>query len=187
MARLVVSPRIGRCSDLGSGPIEIFPYDPSWPAHFDQWRRRIQSALGARAIRIEHVGSTSIPGLDAKPIVDIQVSVGSFEPFEEIRGPLESVGFTYRVTDWPEHRYFFIDDVHVHVCEKGSDWERAHILFRDFLRSHPDRSVQYLQVKRQLAVQFRNDRMGYTDGKDEVVAEILEAAEGWARRTGWRF
>lgn len=167
-------------------PIEVVPYDPSWPRLFDEVRRDILRVLGSRAVRVEHVGSTAIAETDAKPVVDIQLSVESFEPFGEILGPLESIGLTYRETDWPQHRFFFNDQVHVHVCEVGSSWEREHLLFRDYLRNHPQNRDRYVELKKRVALVHRDDRMAYTDAKEPIVLEILAAAESWAKGVGWQ-
>src|SRR5262245_49578326 len=121
--------------------IEIVPYDPDWPAAFDAERRRIADALGALAIRIEHNGSTAVPGLSAKPIIDIQVSVSCLRPIDQYRPALEALGyihvphpddafapFFHRPAEWP-HTH------HIHVVEAGSAEEERTLAFRDFLRS----------------------------------------------------
>ncbi|MFN2589574.1 MAG: GrpB family protein [Actinomycetota bacterium] len=127
-----------------SYPISIVPYDPAWPERFEAEARRIRTALGAVAKRIDHIGSTAVRGLAGKPVIDIQVSVASLQPVDDYRIPLERLGYEYRHDpDTPEHEYFFRDVNGVrayqsHVCSAGSRWERAHLAFRDHLRAHAD-------------------------------------------------
>jgi GrpB-like predicted nucleotidyltransferase (UPF0157 family) len=163
-----------------SGLIEVVDYDPAWPARFLEWRGVIGSALGSTATRIEHVGSTSVPGLAAKPIVDIQVSVDDLSDEAGYVPALERIGLQLRSRD-ELHRYFrpFADkprDVHVHVCGTGSNWEREHLLFRDHLRADPEARDAYAEAKRAAALAWADDGWAYTDAKTEVVLQILERA-----------
>lgn len=171
-------------------PTVVVDYDPIWPERFESWRLRIADALGEAARRIEHVGSTSVPGLAAKPIVDIQVSVGELAREELYVEQLAGVGLQLRTRD-DLHRYFrpFAGsprDVHVHVCASGSAWEREHLLFRDHLRTHPDACAVYAQAKKEALRLWSDDRWGYTDAKGGVILDILEAAEAWATTADWR-
>jgi GrpB-like predicted nucleotidyltransferase (UPF0157 family) len=177
-------------SDRPREPIEAVPYDPAWPATFERWRARLRSCLGDVAARIEHVGSTSVPGLDAKPVVDIQVSVADLLDEHHYVPGCEAAGLMFRLRD-DAHRYFRppFDQprvVHVHVCAVGSAWERDHLLFRDFLRTHPDACDEYAATKRKAAALWRDDSMGYTETKSDFILPILDAAEQWAQLTGWR-
>jgi GrpB-like predicted nucleotidyltransferase (UPF0157 family) len=130
-----------------------------------------------------------VPGLAAKPIIDIQVSVPSVEDEAAYVRALETLGVSLRAAE-PGHRYFRPGPdrprvVQIHVCETGSRWEWDHLLFRDYLRTHPDRAEAYARLKEALADAFRNDRIGYTEAKQEFVAETLRAAEVWASDNGW--
>ena len=134
-------------SERTDGFIEVVQYDKGWPAIFDAWRTRLAAALGRAATRIEHVGSTAVPGLAAKPIVDIQLSV--VDPGDESRylAAVESTGLQLRARE-PGHRYFRPPadrprEVHLHIRAAGSDWERDHLLFRDYLRAHPQTRDAY--------------------------------------------
>ncbi len=163
--------------------LEVVDYDPAWPAAYESWRQRIAGALGATAIGIEHVGSTSVPGLAAKPTIDIQVSVGALSDEEAYVPQLAVIGLQLRSRD-DFHRYFrpFAGQprsTHVHVSEAGSDWDREHLLFRDYLRSNPSARDAYASTKRQAARTWSDDRWAYTDAKSEVILDILEAAELW--------
>ena len=176
-------------SERGREPIEIVPYDPDWPERFARWRDRITAAVGAAALRTEHVGSTSVPGLDAKPVIDIQLTAADIGAEAGYAGQLEQAGLQLRSRD-DVHRFFrpFPDqprDVHLHVCQAGSAWEREHLLFRDYLRAHPAAAQRYLSGKRAAALTWRDDRWAYTEAKTGVILDILDEAETWARGTAW--
>ncbi|HET7120869.1 MAG TPA: GrpB family protein [Solirubrobacterales bacterium] len=159
--------------------IEIVAYDPAWPRRFELERGKVEAALGAAAVRVEHIGSTAVPGLGAKPIVDIQLSVE--DPAEESYiPPLEAAGYCLRVREEGHRMLRTADlDVHLHVCAADSDWERRHLLFRDWLRrSAADRRL-YEETKRRLADRDWADMNAYADAKDEVVARIMRRAEAW--------
>jgi GrpB-like predicted nucleotidyltransferase (UPF0157 family) len=169
--------------------IEVAAYDERWPARFAEWGSRLAAALGPVAIRIEHVGSTAVAGLAAKPTIDVQVSVADAEDEAAYLPMLEACGVRLRARE-PGHRYFRPPadrprDVHIHVCEAGSAWERNHLLFRDYLRAHPAARDAYAQLKRQLAERYPDDRLAYTDAKSAFILDALEAAGDWAIRTGW--
>jgi GrpB-like predicted nucleotidyltransferase (UPF0157 family) len=170
-------------------PINVVAYDKEWPARFESWRELIAGALPGVAVRIDHVGSTSVPGLAAKPIVDIQVSVPDLSNEESYVPALELLGVQLRSRD-DFHRYFrpFADrprDVHVHVCAAGSDWELRHLLFRDYLRATPSACRVYEELKREAARVWADDGWAYTDAKTEVILNIMEEAEPWAVETNW--
>jgi GrpB-like predicted nucleotidyltransferase (UPF0157 family) len=177
-------------SERVDGAIEVTAYDESWPARFAEWRARLAAALRPAAIRIEHVGSTAVPGLAAKPIIDIQVSVANLEDEASYVPAIEASGVRLRARE-PGHRYLRPPAdrpraVHVHVCEAGSAWERDHLLFRDYLRAHPVARDTYAGLKLQLAQRYPDDRLAYTDAKSAFILDALEAAGEWAAQTGWR-
>jgi GrpB-like predicted nucleotidyltransferase (UPF0157 family) len=166
-------------------PIVIADYDPAWAERFEIERDRIARALGPLAVRIEHVGSTAVPGLAAKPIVDMQLSVPDVYEEDAYLPALEDVGYSLRVRE-PEHRLVRIyEEVQVHICSAGSDWERRHILFRDWLRQNADDRALYEAHKRELALQDWETRNHYADAKTAIIAEIMERAERWASATNW--
>lgn len=166
--------------------ITIAEYDPSWPDRFRSERARIGKALGDNAIRIEHVGSTAVPGLAAKPIVDIQVSVADVEEESSYLPQLEAAGYHLRVRQ-PDHRMFRTAelDVHVHICSAGSRWERDHLLFGDWLEVNAADRLAYEQLKRELATRDWFDLNQYAEAKGDLIDEILGRAREWADRTGW--
>jgi GrpB-like predicted nucleotidyltransferase (UPF0157 family) len=159
-------------------PIEIVPYDVDWPKTFEMWRHRLASALGPTAIRIEHVGSTAVPGLAAKPIVDIQVSVANIDDEASYVPAIESTGVPLRSRD-DRHRYFRPPSdqprvVQIHVCGIGGTWARDHIVFRDHLRAHPEVAAAYGRLKLELAAKWKDDRYAYTDAKTAFILDVLE-------------
>jgi GrpB-like predicted nucleotidyltransferase (UPF0157 family) len=161
--------------------IVIEEYDPAWPARFEQAKASLADALGPRALRIEHFGSTSVPGLAAKGIIDVLVEVEDVDD-EAAYGPaLEAHGFAIRVRQ-PGHRMFRTadQDVHVHVFTEGSEAARIRLLFRDWLRHDAADRRLYEDTKRTLARQEWDATNDYSDAKGNVVAEILTRAHRWA-------
>ena len=166
--------------------IEIVPYDPAWPAAFDVEASRIRGALGAIARRIDHHGSTAVPGLAAKPIIDIQISVDRLHPLSTFAQPLAAIGYTHvphpddafcpffhRPARWP-HTH------HVHVVQSGSEEERRTLAFRDYLRDHPEAARDYERLKRELAARLigadAESREAYARAKSDTVEQIVVAA-----------
>lgn len=171
-------------------PVEISLYDPAWPHIFEELRDRLAAAMGPTALRIDHVGSTAVPGLAAKPVVDVQVSVPDVEAEAAYRDAIERQGLALRYRE-VGHRYFrpppgLPRTWQVHVCSAGSHWERVHLLFRDYLRAHRDRADAYARLKRRLARVHPDDRIAYTDAKSAFIEETLTLAEAWAEGIGWR-
>jgi GrpB-like predicted nucleotidyltransferase (UPF0157 family) len=167
-------------SDGATDVITIADHDPGWPERFARWRDVLSRALGPTAVRIEHVGSTAVPGLAAKPIVDVQVSVADLTDEAAYVPQLRDVGLQLRSRD-ALHRYFrpfpgMAREVHVHVCDVGSDWEADHLVFRDHLRTHADARARYEQAKRDAAARWSDDRLAYTDAKTEIILRILDEA-----------
>jgi putative glutamine amidotransferase len=168
----------------------VADYDPEWSDMFEREAARIRKTLGAVAVRIEHVGSTAVPGLAAKPVIDIQVSVERMVPRERFVAPLETLGYEFVAdpTD-TEHEYFKKDvrgvrTHQIHVCPVGSEWERRHLAFRDYLRAHPEDSARYAELKRLLADRHPNDVMAYVDAKTPFIRELEGRAQDALEQTG---
>jgi GrpB-like predicted nucleotidyltransferase (UPF0157 family) len=159
-------------------PIVIADYDPGWPARFELERERIQTALGPLALLIEHVGSTSVPGLAAKPIVDLVVEVADVAD-EQVQRALESVGYVLRVRE-PDHRMFRTPerDVHVHVWASSDPKIERHLCFRDHLRENPADRAAYERLKRDLAAREWEDTNEYANAKSELIDAIIAKAGG---------
>lgn len=169
--------------------IEIVPASPEWADRFAERSRTIRGALGSAALRVDHIGSTAVSGLDAKDVVDIQISVADLK-VDNYSAALKGLGYAFKPDpDEPEHRFYYNSDrigaVHIHFCDAGGPWERRHLLFRDYLRAHPERTQAYVDLKRTLADQYRDDVDAYTDGKDAFVAETQALAETWASVADW--
>lgn len=171
-------------------PIIIVEYDPVWPEEFRELGQRLRRALGRAALRIDHVGSTSVPGLAAKPVLDVQISVGELEPDPPFRVPLEALGFVFHAANADRSKRFFREPpgtrrTHVHVRRSGSFDEQLNLLLRDYLRTHDDACREYARKKRELAEQFRNDREGYVRAKEPTVWSLLRRAHDWLEEVGW--
>ncbi len=179
--------------------IEIVPYNPQWPVEFERIAAEIAQALGDQALCIDHIGSTSVPGLSAKDIIDVQVGVAAFD--QRLVERLKGLGYVYRSditsdhqppraqdesSEW-EKRFFKSPPekrpVNLHVRIKGHANQRYALLFRDYLRTHPLAMEAYAELKRQLAFYHPEDLEAYTLIKDPACDLIMAAAEEWARIT----
>lgn len=170
--------------------ITIEPYDRSWPGVFRELGCRLRLALGGVALRIDHIGSTSIPGLAAKPIIDIQISVQSFDPMEPYRVLLEETGFVFRDKNTELTKRYFRErpgerETHIHVRQAGSFSEQFPLLFRDYMRAHSRDAEEYAALKVRLAERYRDDRLGYTNAKGDFIWRVIAKADQWAQDTGW--
>jgi GrpB-like predicted nucleotidyltransferase (UPF0157 family) len=162
-------------------PVVLADYDPEWPALYDRERERVANALGAGALLIEHVGSTSVPGLAAKPIIDIVLVVADSSQEDTYVPALEAAGYILRIRepDWFEHRMFTREDVrvHLHTYSEGCEEVGRMVGFRDRLRSnHEDRDL-YERTKSELAAKEWKYVQNYADAKSEVVRDILSRSE----------
>jgi len=170
--------------------IVIVPYDAQWPFLFAEVGQAIRRTLGSAALRIDHIGSTSIPGLDAKPIIDVQISVAAFDPTEAYRSPLMELGFVHRAENPDLSKRYFREKpgerrTHIHVCRAGSWREQFALLFRDYLRTHDEDAAHYAAVKRGLAAHYGEDRLGYTNAKAPCIWGIMQKADRWNQEIGW--
>ena len=168
--------------------IEIVPYDPDWPGAFESEAARLRAALKTVALRIDHHGSTAIPGFGAKPIIDIQMSVATLQPLSAYGAKLEALGyihvphpddsfcpFFHRPIQWPHSH-------HVHVVERGGREELRTLAFRDYLRDHADVAREYEDLKRTVAVQMvatdPESREQYARAKTDFIERIVALALG---------
>ena len=163
-----------------SGPIELVDYDPAWPGLFAREAERIRAALGERAVLLEHTGSTSVPGLAAKPIIDMTLAVPDSSDEESYAPALEAAGYVLRIRepDWHEHRVFKGPDtnVNLHVFSDGCPEIDRMLRFRDWLRTDQADRELYEQTKRKLAAREWTYVQDYADAKTAVVEEILARA-----------
>lgn len=167
------------------GPVIIFPYDAEWPAEFDRERVRLARALEGMGVVIEHVGSTAVPGLGAKPIVDILAGVASLSDVEARIPRLEALGYEYvpkYEREFPERRFFrrFQEGMrthHLHCVLLGSGFWLRQLRFRDYLCAHADTAAAYFELKNTLAARYLEDRVGYTEAKSGFIESVLARAD----------
>jgi GrpB-like predicted nucleotidyltransferase (UPF0157 family) len=164
-----------------NGPVVLAEYDPNWPRCYDREAARIRAALGAKALVVEHVGSTSVPGLAAKPVIDMLLVVPDSADESGYLEALEAAGYVLRIRepDWFEHRLFKgpDTDINMHVFTRGASEIDKMLLFRDWLRtSEADRS-HYERTKLDLATRVWRHVQHYADAKTAVVQEIMQRAE----------
>ena len=177
--------------------VSLVPYDPAWPLMFEDEKKHLLSCLPQELIRrIEHFGSTAIPGLVAKPVVDVLVEVSSLEETKARIAPvLEAQGYDYfwRATHGeaglPFYAWFIkrnaagVRTHHIHMVERDFEhWDR--LLFRDYLIAHPETAQEYEALKLALASDYPNDRIAYTEGKTEFVTRVTELAKEYYRSRG---
>jgi GrpB-like predicted nucleotidyltransferase (UPF0157 family) len=166
-------------------PVVIVPYDPEWVKAFQNEAILIHLAIGRYITVIEHIGSTSVPGLAAKPIIDILIGVKSLSDTRLFVPRLFALGYSYYPEyedELPERRY--LDKTppdgpgfHLHMVEPTTVFFRRHLFFRDYLRSHPASAAEYAALKNELAQKFGSDREGYTNAKTDFIKRIENEAQ----------
>ena len=163
--------------------IEVEPYDTAWALTFAALQDRLKSALGALALRVEHVGSTAVPGLAAKPVVDIDVVIADATDLGQVIYALRQLGYEHQGDLGIEGREAFSLERageagahHLYVCRESGRELRRHLVFRDYLIAHPERAAEYGQLKQALAQRLGEDREAYTEAKAEFVEAILREA-----------
>jgi GrpB-like predicted nucleotidyltransferase (UPF0157 family) len=185
--------------------VEIVEPDPRWPAEFEAIARPLRATLDGLALRIDHIGSTSVPGLAAKDVIDVQVTVASLEPPHVLDALLGTLGYTAVLHIEGDHlppgsrpegadawrKRFFRPPpgqrrTNLHVRLDGRPNQRYALLFRDYLRAFPAAAAGYAQVKRELARWHPDDLDAYSLIKDPVCDVLMAAAGDWASRVGWR-
>lgn len=169
-------------------PVVIVDYDPRWPALYEQERARVAPAVAPFAVAIEHIGSTAVPGLCAKPIIDMLVTVERFGPAERYIPALAPLGYLFRAHPENVTRHAFgirdaegrrpVPGHNLHIVAHGGPDHRRHVAFRDALRAHPDALREYCALKRKLAAAYGADRDGYTEAKTAFVRGIEARCPG---------
>lgn len=169
---------------MSDDPITLVEYDPEWPQRYRRERENVLGAIGDRVVRIEHVGSTAVPGLAAKPIVDVTATVEDWVTVDRVVEPIESIGYEY-VPESAEAedpwRYFEKrpedgQAFNLHLRPVGSDHVEKNVLFRDFLRDNPERAREYEQLKREAADAHPDDLQAYSEAKTEFVESVIDDA-----------
>jgi GrpB-like predicted nucleotidyltransferase (UPF0157 family) len=168
-------------------PIEIVGYDERWPEIFTRVKGPLVGAFGGYALDVQHIGSTSVPGLAAKPIIDIAVDLRTYPLSPEVVSAMEALGYESRGEYGIKGRHYFVKyengtdepGVHVHAYSPGNPELDAQILFRDYVRAHPEAAHEYERLKRDLAARYRSQREVYTNNKSNFVMETLEKGRAW--------
>lgn len=174
---------------LGLEPntVRLLPHQEEWAKLFEEEKARIIEAIGPYILDIQHVGSTAIPGIPAKPIIDIGVAVRNFEEAAVCINPIVQLGYVYRGENGIPRRHYFrkgspIRSHHLHINEiTGPDWQNQ-ILFRDYLRRHPEAAAEYGRLKTNLAQELLNDRDAYLAAKAPFIENILRLARNNSRQ-----
>lgn len=164
--------------------VSIVEYHPEWRKMFEDEKRALQTALGEIPARIEHIGSTAVAGLAAKPIIDLMVGLEDFSIADSVVPKIEALGYEYiqKYEDVMPFRRFFIKEQdgirthHIHMVGIGGEFWERHILFRDYLREHPDVAEQYASLKKELAEREWEDVNDYADAKTEFIKGIENKA-----------
>lgn len=165
--------------EKGLDIVELVDHDPGWRSLFEREKGSLAETLGPVAISVDHVGSTAVPGIRAKPVIDILVTTTDL-CLEEVEGGLAKLGYVHVPIGDPE-RLFFRKGMprthHLHVVRHGGEEHMKHIRFRDRLIAHPEEAEEYVRLKGSLARRFREDREAYSNGKDDFIAMILARSD----------
>jgi GrpB-like predicted nucleotidyltransferase (UPF0157 family) len=166
-----------------SEPVTVVDYDPAWPRLFAEESERIRAALGDAVAAVEHIGSTAVPGLAAKPVIDVLVGLRTIDLTRQQIGAMESLGYEYLGELGIPGRLFFRKgrprSHHVHAVLHESDLWARHLAFRDYLRARPDEAKNYAAFKKTLAAEVAGERDGYTAGKDAFATPLQQRALAW--------
>ena len=167
--------------------IEVVPHDRRWAGEYLKEARQIQQVFGEELLEIYHIGSTAIPGIYAKPIIDILVGVKDIQRVDSFNPQMEMLGYqAWGEYGIPGRRYFpkgpILRTHQVHIFQSGDAQIARHLNFRDYLRSHPEQAKQYQALKIELAQRFRYDIDGYSTGKDAFIQEMDRQAADWVKR-----
>lgn len=165
--------------------IEVVPYSSKWKEEYNKESQKLINIFGEEVISIHHIGSTSIPGIYAKPVIDILIEVREIEIIDRFNSAMESIGYIAKGENGIEGRRYFFKGLydrthHVHIFQSGSEEISRHLNFRDYMIAHPEEAKQYGELKKQLAERFKYDIEGYCDGKDAFIKEIDRKALEWA-------
>ncbi|MGP4075543.1 GrpB family protein [Halobacillus sp. K22] len=164
--------------------VEVFLYDERWPLKFEKEKKKLWSIFQSEVIEIYHIGSTSVPGQKAKPVIDVMPIVKDIEQVDQYNQQMRMINYEARGEYGIPGRRFFQKGGdqrthHVHVFEQGDENVKRHLAFRDYLRSHPEARKEYGNVKQRLAIQFPFDMDAYIEGKSDLVSEVERKALEW--------
>lgn len=171
-------------------PVDVVPYGPQWPRLFREAEAPLRQAFSGNLLALHHIGSTAIPGMPAKPVIDMLAVVKEIEDVDEAAPALEKMGYSARgENSIPGRRYFTREEGgrrthHLHVYREGHPAVVRHLAFRDYLIEHPDEAKRYGELKVKLAGRHRDERRRYAEGKEALIAELEEKAMVWRREGG---
>lgn len=164
---------------LRGGIVKLVPHKDEWAILFEEEKKILQDNLGSKVLEVEHFGSTAIPNIPAKPIMNICIKIDSFEKIFDLKNKLSEIGYQYKPTDhFDDHELFFKEENgevthHLHFMSvSGKNWQKA-ILFKNYLLENPEEARKYGHFKLQLARRFPNDRKAYGEGKNQYIKAIL--------------
>ncbi|MHA1961643.1 MAG: GrpB family protein [Candidatus Thorarchaeota archaeon] len=168
-------------------PVIIVDYEPQWPIIFEEEKAKILDVIGHKVVAIEHIGSTSVPGLGAKPIIDMIAGVRDLAEAKECVSLLQRhLGYIDITPELGHSEWFYCignkmkpeekNTIHLHLVKYNSNHWKKHLLFRDFLRANPDATQQYYKLKKELAEKYGTDREAYTDGKASFIEFVISQA-----------
>ncbi len=182
----------GAFPGLRPGQVRLVPYDPAWPAAYEREAARLRQALGEHVLAVAHIGSTAVPGMPAKPLLDIMAAIPALDTVAELAPLLAALGYVFHPRDSIPDRHFFIAGdgdlrrVNLSLVEPDSAFWRNHLAFRDALRTQPETAANYARLKAELAALFPDNRLAYTDAKGAFVTRVLAARTRSERGTGTR-
>ena len=161
-------------------------YDPNWISKFNSIKELLLKVFGNKALRIEHVGSTSVQGMKAKPLIDILVIVEKLEPFEKEKELMTKAGYEWHYYPKPDEGLAFskfgLDGEkfeHIHICEESSSWVRKFIVVRDYLRTHPEKAKEYSELKQKIIELHPDDYPAYRNAKAPFLEQLKQGAYLW--------
>ena len=164
-------------------PVEVVPYSPGWPAQFEQFAAELHEIYGDNLVELHHIGSTSVPGLSAKPVIDIISVVRNLDAVDAVNAKFEEKGYQVKGELGAICQRLFVKDdengkriANIHTWTEGSPQIERHLIFRDYLRAHPDVAEEYAQLKLRLAQEYPTAREGYTGGKSQWVEDVIQRA-----------
>jgi len=166
--------------------IEVVPYDLNWIRKYLYEAEKIKKIIADELVRIHHIGSTAIPGISAKPVIDILVEVKNIENVDNYNEKVKEMGYIPKGEYGIEGRRFFLKGEinrthHIHVFQVGNSEIIRHLNFRDYMIYHPEEAKAYSEIKKELAIKFRHDIDGYCNGKNDFIKEIDRKAEEWVK------
>lgn len=169
---------------LQRGKVQLVPYDPEWAKFYAVEEESLKELLGKKCLGVEHIGSTAIPGMEAKPILDLMVAVEAIDDYDWYTDRLKQLGYEFRRDNRSDQEHILYvkgpEENRTHYLKlttPNSDFWREHVLFRDYLINHAERAAEYQHLKQELLSQHAEDRTLYTEGKANFIKETIKLAE----------